>query len=107
VATYVMLSRFSPEAFRNPSEFLEIARRVTEEINCRCPNVMWRSSHATLGRFDVIDIVESADLKQLELAAMIIRGHGHSITETLLATPWRDFLATLEERGSEQRSHSE
>jgi uncharacterized protein with GYD domain len=95
MATYVMLSRFSPEAFRDPKEFLEIARKVTAEINMRCPNVMWKSSHATLGRFDVVDIVESEDLRQLELATMIIRGHGHSITETLQATPWKDFLASL------------
>jgi uncharacterized protein with GYD domain len=95
MATYVMLSRFSPEAFRDPKEFLEIAHKVTLEINTRCPDVMWKSSHAVLGRYDVIDIVESSDLKQLELAAMIIRGHGHSITETLLATPWKDFLESL------------
>ena len=95
MATYVMLSRFSPEAFRDPKEFLAIAQKVTTELNRRCPDVMWKSSHATLGRFDVVDIVESEDPRQLELACMIIRGHGHSITETLQATPWKDFLAGL------------
>lgn len=95
MASYVMLSRFSPEAFRDPKEFLAIANKVTTEINIKCPGLMWKSSHATLGRFDVIDIVEASDPKELELAAMIIRGHGHSTTETLLATPWKDFLAGL------------
>ncbi len=55
----------------------------------------WKDSYATLGRFDVVDIVEANDPKQIEKAAMIIRAYGHSITETLMATPWREFLATL------------
>jgi len=48
-----------------------------------------------LGRFDVIDIVEAADPKQVEKVAMIIRAIGHSTTETLLATPWKEFLDAL------------
>src|SRR5437879_4509314 len=55
----------------------------------------WKQSFATLGRFDVVDIVEADDPKDIERAAMIIRGYGHSTTETLLATPWKDFLTTL------------
>jgi uncharacterized protein with GYD domain len=48
-----------------------------------------------MGRFDTVDIVESEDAFQVEKAAMIIRGYGHSITETMLATPWKEFLAHL------------
>jgi len=49
----------------------------------------------TLGRFDVVDIVEANDPKQIEKAAMIIRAYGHSTTETLAATPWKEFLSNL------------
>lgn len=45
--------------------------------------------------FDVVDLVEAEDPKQIEKAAMIIRGYGHSTTETLVATQWKEFLATL------------
>jgi uncharacterized protein with GYD domain len=48
-----------------------------------------------MGRFDVVDIVESDDPKQVEKAAMIIRAYGHSTTETLGATPWKEFLEML------------
>jgi len=48
-----------------------------------------------MGRFDVIDIVESDDPEQVEKAAMTIRSYGHSSTETLVATPWKDFLEML------------
>ncbi len=95
MATYVILSRFSPEAFREPKEFKKLADAVSSKIKSECPGVRWKDSFATLGRFDVVDVVEADDPKQIEKAAMIIRAHGHSTTETLLATPWKEFLAAL------------
>jgi hypothetical protein len=34
-------------------------------------------------------------VKQIEKTAMIIRAYGHSTTETLPGTPWKQFLDTL------------
>ena len=95
MATYVILSRFSPEAFRDPKDFKKLAADVSSKIKSECPGVRWKDSFATLGRFDVVDIVEADDAKQIEKAAMIIRAYGHSTTETLVATPWKEFLAML------------
>jgi uncharacterized protein with GYD domain len=93
--TYVILSRFSPEAFRDPKDFKKIAAKVSEKIKSECPGVVWKDSYATLGRFDVADIVTSDNPEQVKRAAMIIRAYGHSTTETLLATPWKEFLESL------------
>ncbi len=95
MATYVILSRFSPEAFREPKEFKKLAEAVSAKIRSECSGVRWKSSFASLSRFDVVDIVEANDEKQIEKAAMIIRAYGHSTTETLVATPWDEFLKTL------------
>lgn len=95
MATYVMLSRFSPEAFRDPKDFKKLADTVSSRIQKECKGVAWKQSFATLGRFDVVDIVEADDPKQIEKAAMIIRAYGHSTTETLMATPWKQFLEAL------------
>jgi uncharacterized protein with GYD domain len=95
MATYVILSRFSPEAFRDPKEFKKIAEEVSAKIKSECSGLKWKESYATLGRFDVVDIVEAKDPKQIEKAAMIIRAFGHSTTETLVATPWTEFLGSL------------
>jgi uncharacterized protein with GYD domain len=95
VTTYIILSRFSPEAFGDPKNFRELAAAVSEKIKRLCPDVNWKGSFATLGRFDVVDIVEADDPKQMEKAAMIIRAYGHSTTETLVATPWKEFLSVL------------
>ena len=95
MATYVILSRISPEAFRDPKDFKQLAEAVSAKIRSDCPEVVWKDSYATLGRFDVVDIVESDNPKEVEKAAMIIRAYGHSTTETLAATPWKEFLANL------------
>jgi uncharacterized protein with GYD domain len=95
MARYIILSRFSPEAFGDPAEFRQLAAAVTEKIETECPGLIWKESFATLGRFDVVDIVEAADPKAIEKAAMIIRAYGHSTTETLVATPWKEFLEML------------
>lgn len=95
MTTYIILSRFSPEAFDDPRKFKELAAEVSAKIKKQCLDVTWKGSFATLGRFDVVDFVEAEDPKQIEKAAMIIRAYGHSMTETLVATPWKEFLAAL------------
>lgn len=93
--TYIILSRFSPDAFDNPKHFLELAEQVAKKIREECPGIRWKDSYATLGRFDVVDVVEASDPKEIEKAAMMIRAYGNSTTETLLATPWKEFLSGL------------
>ena len=93
--TYMILSRFSPQAFDDPKHFVELAEQVSKKIKSDCPNVRWKESYATLGRFDVMEIVEASDPKEIEKVAMIIRALGHSTTETLVCTPWKEFLDGL------------
>jgi uncharacterized protein with GYD domain len=95
MATFVILSRISPEAFDDPKDFKDMAKAVSEKIKRQCPGVTWKDSYATLGRFDIVDIVEAADSKEVEKAVMIIRAYGHAVTETLVATPWKEFLAAV------------
>ncbi len=95
MGTYIILSRISPEAFSDPFEFKKMAERVARKIRSECPNVHWKESYATTGRFDVVDIVESDDPKQIAKAAMIIRSYGHSTTETLTGIPWDEFIELL------------
>jgi uncharacterized protein with GYD domain len=95
MATYIILSRVSPQGFADPKDFKNLAATVAEKIKAECPGVRWKASYSTLGRYDVVDIVEGDDPKQVEKAAMIIRAYGNSTTETLVATPWKEFLKML------------
>ncbi|MDP3879750.1 MAG: GYD domain-containing protein [Dehalococcoidales bacterium] len=95
MATYVILSRVSPQALEDPKEFKQLAERVSAKIKNECPGVVWKESYGTLGRFDVVDIVEADSPEMVARAVMILRTSGHESTETLLATPWKEFLASL------------
>ena len=95
MATYIILSKLSPDAVKDPKDFKALAATVAQKIRAECPGVEWKDSYATLGRFDVVDIVEAGDVKQIEKAAMLIRAYGHATTETLPGTPWKQFLDTL------------
>jgi len=95
MATFIILSRFSPDAFRDPKDLKKMAETVSSKIKKECRGVTWKESYVTMGQYDVVDIVESTDRSQVEKAAMIIRAYGHSSTETLVGTPWNDFLKTL------------
>ncbi len=95
MAIYVILSKLSPESMGDPSELREVAKTVSQKMKTECPNVSWISSYAVMGRFDVVDIVETGRAADVEKAAMIIRSYGHATTETMHATPWKDFLAAL------------
>lgn len=95
MAAYVILSNLSPDAFKDPKELKQLAATVGEMAKAECPAVTWKDSFLTPGRFDVVDIVESDDLKQLERAALIIRAYGHASTETLQGTSRKEFIAAL------------
>jgi uncharacterized protein with GYD domain len=95
MATYVILSTLASNSFDEPTKFRKIAQRVATEIQQKCPSIVWKQSFATLGRYDVIDIVETDKPEEVARATMIIRSYGHSATETLHATPWQEFLNDL------------
>lgn len=95
MATYIILSRLSPQAIGDPKDFRKLADAVSKKIKKECPKVAWKDSYAVTGRFDFVDVIESTDLAQVERAAMIIRALGRSSTETLCATPWKEFLKLL------------
>jgi len=102
MATYIILSRFSPETFKDPKDFKGVADKVASEIRKRCPGVTWKQSFATMGRYDVVDIVEASDSREVERAAMIIRGFGRcSATETMPGTPWESFVTMLGQEAQE------
>lgn len=93
--SFVILSKLAPDALKQPGDLRKLADSVSARIKQECPGVHWKDSFATLGQFDVVDIVEADSPVEAERAAMIIRSVGHADTETMFATPWRQFLDEL------------
>ncbi len=95
MATYVILSRLAPDAFDDPRDFKKIASNVANRIRKECKGVVWKQSYALMGSYDVVDIVQADDPREVERAALIIRAYGHAFTETMPATPWSEFINEL------------
>lgn len=93
--TYVILTKLSADSFHDPAEFPQTAHTVAAKIKAQCPDVVWKESYALMGRFDVLDVIEAPSRQMAEQAAMLIRAYGHATTETLAATPWKQFLREL------------
>lgn len=97
MATYVMLTRLTPEALPKPGNVVELNDKVVDRIKRECPNVKWVANYAVLGPYDYLDIFEAPDPETATKVALIVRSFGHATTETWVATQW-DRFADLAKR---------
>ena len=100
MATYVMLTRLTPEAVKVPGDLKKLEKAVAAHIRKECPQVKWLSSFAILGPYDYLDVLEAPDELTAGKVATIVRSFGHATTETWSAIPWAQFKGTLEGLGS-------
>jgi uncharacterized protein with GYD domain len=95
MAKYVLFTKLGGDSFKSSQQFREVAERVATRIRTECPRVHWGDSYALMGQYDILDIVESDSVQEVERAAMIIRAEARATTETMHATPWQEFLKAL------------
>ncbi len=91
MATYVMLTRLSPEAVARPGSVVELNKQVTEKIKRDCPDVKWLANYAILGPADYLDVFEASNAETATKVALLVRSFGHATTETWMATAWDRF----------------
>jgi uncharacterized protein with GYD domain len=95
MATYVVLTRLTPEAVKTPGELKRLERVVADHVRRECPQVKWIANYAILGPYDYLDIFEAPDETMAAKVVMIIRSYGHGQTETWTAMPWERFEIVL------------
>ena len=95
MATYVVLTRLTPESAKTPGELKRLERLVAEHVRKDCPQVKWIANYAILGPYDYLDIFEAPDETTAAKVVMIIRSYGHAQTETWTAMPWERFEIVL------------
>ncbi len=93
MATYVMLTRLSPEALTRPEAVKDLNKRVEDRIRKDCPGVKWLANYAVLGPCDYLDIFEAPDSDTATKVSLLVRSFGHATTETWIATQWERFLS--------------
>ncbi len=97
MATYVLLTKVSPESMSAPEKLRDLEQAVKKKVKKCCPQVKWLASYATLGPYDYLDIFEAPDDLAASKVATIVRSFGHATTETWSAIPWDQFKRTLGE----------
>ena len=91
MATYVMLTRLTPENVKSPADLARLERAVSERIQKECPQVKWVANYAILGPYDYLDLFEAPDETVAAKVVMLVRSFGHAQTETWTAVPWARF----------------
>lgn len=91
MATYVMLTKLTPEGVKAPADLKRLERAVADRIKADCPQVKWLASYAILGPYDYLDLFEAPDEAAAARVVMIVRSFGHATTETWTALPWERF----------------
>jgi uncharacterized protein with GYD domain len=86
MATYVMLTRVSPEVAPTPGHLAALGDRVAERLKVR-----WLASYAVLGPHDYVDVFEAPDTEAAARAALIVRAVARATTEVWAAVPWERF----------------
>lgn len=99
MATYVMLTRVSPDALKGPQAFETLGRDVAGRLEKDCPEVRWISSYSVLGPYDYVDVFEAPDESSATKVALIVRSFGHATTEIWPALPWPRFRELARELG--------
>ncbi len=92
---YVMLTKISTEAAKNPSDLIELEKEVKASIERNCPGVRWIQNLAIFGPYDYLDIFEASNDEEAAKVAMIVRSFGHATTETWPAISWEKFKETV------------
>ena len=93
MATYIMLSKLTPEGVSTIKNNPQRIREVNKELEQLGASVL--AQWSTLGRFDFINVVEAPDDVTMARVSLELGSRGTAQYETLAAIPVDDFIASL------------
>lgn len=90
--SFIMLTRLSHQALKDPRSLVELSQDITRRIRNECSGVEWKANYAILGPADYLDVFTAPDIETAMKVATIIRTYGHASTEIWGATEWDRFV---------------
>ncbi len=93
MATYVMLSRLSPEGVKTLKQRPERIKAVNSEVEALGAKVVVQ--YALLGAYDFITVLEAPNVETVARVSVELGMRGTASFETLAAIPVDDFIASL------------
>jgi len=99
MATFILMTKLSPEVTRDVTHRAEIGRRWKTAVDEKCPGVKWVSHYALLGPYDFMDIFEAPDEETAAKVSLISLSRGAVKAESWTAIPYSRFLEIAKEVG--------
>ncbi len=97
MATYVLLTKLSPDIAKQMKERAELGRTWLEQVNNTCPEVKFIAHYALLGQFDFLDIYEAPDDRTAAKVSIISQANGAFQAQSLPAIPYKQYLDLIGE----------
>jgi len=92
MATYILVTKLSPELTKNVKKRAEIGRQWIERVRKNCPEVKFLAHYALLGPYDFLDIYEAPNEETAAKVSMISLSGGATAAESWTAIPYKKFL---------------
>ena len=99
MATFILMTKLSPEVTRDVTHRAEIGRRWKTAVEEKCPGVKWVAHYALLGPYDFMDIFEAPDEEAAAKVSLISLSRGAVKAESWTAIPYSRFLEIAREVG--------
>lgn len=79
MATFILLTRLSPQALHQPKSFETLERHVSRQVLDHCPTSTWSIRHALPGPWGYLDVIEAHDMETVTRASLLVRSHGKAL----------------------------
>jgi|UniRef100_A0A7V3RI18 uncharacterized protein with GYD domain len=97
MATYILVTKLSPELTRDVRKRAEIGRQWMERVKKDCPEVKFLAHYALLGPYDFLDIYEAPNEEIAAKVSMISLSGGAISAESWTAIPYKRFLELIKD----------
>jgi uncharacterized protein with GYD domain len=97
MATFVLMTKLTPEVLRDVKHRESIGLRWKRKIEEKCPEVKFLGHYALLGSYDFLDIYEAPDEEVAAKVSLITQAEGAMKAESWTAIPYPRFLELVEE----------
>ncbi len=97
MATYILVSKLSPELTKDLKKRAEIGRQWIARVRKNCPDVKFLAHYALLGPYDFLDIYEAPNEKSAAKVSMISLSGGAVAAESWTAIPYKKFLDLIKD----------
>jgi len=97
MATYILVTKLSPELTKDLKKRAEIGRKWIERVRRHCPDVKFLAHYALLGPYDFLDIYEAPNEKSAAKVSMISLSGGAVAAESWTAIPYKKFINLIKD----------